>query len=324
MMGSDYPMTRRKFLRKGALAAGALAAFPELNAGEAQSPANPVIDTHIHLYDPARPEGIPWPPKDNAVLYSPHLPADFEALTGKLGVVGAVVVEANAGPADNQWVLDLAKENPIVVGYIGRLTLGTPEFSAHLDRYSGSPVFRGLRFSQPMLAQGLGQPAFENDLRQLEDRGFTLDVVGGEAMLPDVLRIAKMFPDLRVVIDHLPFQEWDTKGIPPALHEVARLPNIFGKVSHVGRRVDGRFVSDPGYYRPRLDLLWELFGDDRLIYGSNWPVSDLIAPYADILGIMTDYLHGRDRAASEKYFWRNSMAAYSWQPRGRAAGLVKA
>ncbi|TSA29035.1 MAG: amidohydrolase [Verrucomicrobiaceae bacterium] len=322
-MGLNFHMTRRKFLRTGALAAGALAACPELNADEAQSTANPVIDTHIHLYDPARPEGIPWPPKDDAVLYSSHLPADFEALTGKLGVMGAVVVEANAGPADNQWVLDLAKENPIVVGYIGRLTPGTPEFPAHLDSYSGSPVFRGLRLSQPMLVQGLGQSAFENDLRQLEERKFTLDVVGGEAMLPDVLRLAKIFPGLRVVIDHLPFQEWDTNAMRTALSEVARLSNVFGKISHVGRRVDGRFVSDPAYYRPRLDLLWELFGDDRLIYGSNWPVSDFIAPYADILGIMTEYLRGRDRVVSEKYFWRNSMAAYSWQPRGRAVGLLK-
>jgi len=359
-MGSDFHMTRRGFLRTGALAAGAFAIFPELDADEV--PAEQVIDTHIHLYDPARPEGIPWPPKDDSVLYSSHLPADFEALTGKLGVVGAVVVEAVAGPADNQWVLDLAEENPIIVGYIGRLTPGTPNtvafaekrragalarfrlqdgrgrpsslkatvlpgtpgFSEHLGSYSGSSIFRGLRLSQPMLAQGLGQPAFEKDLRQLEERKLTLDVVGGEAMLPDVLRIAKSLPGLRVVIDHLPFQEWDTATVSPALGELARLPNVFGKVSHVGRRVDGRLVSDPGYYRPRLDLLWELFGDDRLIYGSNWPVSDRIAPYADILKIMRDYLRGRDRTVSEKYFWRNSLAAYSWQPRGRAAGLVKA
>jgi len=321
-MDPDFFMTRRKFLRTGALAAGALATFPELRADESPLPTGPVIDAHIHLYDPARPGGIPWPPKDDAVLYSPHLPADFEALTGKLGVVGAVVVEAVAGPADNEWVLELARENPIIVGYIGRLTPGTPEFSAQLDRYAGSPIFRGLRLTQPMLAQGA--TGFENDLRRLEERKLTLDVVGGEPMLPGVLHLAKTFPGLRIVIDHLPFQEWDAAAVPPVLGELARLPNVFGKVSHVGRRVDGRFVSDPAYYRPRLDALWEIFGSDRLIYGSNWPVSDRIAPYADILGIMTDYFHGRDRAVAEKYFWKNSLAAYSWQPRGQAAGLVNA
>jgi len=323
-MKSDFHMTRREFLQTGALAAGGLAALPELGAGE--EPPVAVIDAHIHLYDPTRPEGIPWPPKDDPLLFSPHLPDDFESLTGKLGVVGAVVVEANAGPGDNQWVLDLAQDNPLIVGYIARLMPGAPGFREQLDSYAGSPVFRGIRLTRPMLVQGSGQRGFEQDLRLLEERRFTLDVVGGEAILPEVFRIATTLPELRIVIDHLPFQDWDTKEDAgrPALRNISGLRNVFGKVSHVGRRVEGRFVSDPGYYRPRLDLLWELFGDDRLIYGSNWPVSDRIAPYADILIIMRDYLRGRDRTVSEKYFWRNSLAAYSWQPRGRAAGLVKA
>lgn len=325
-MKSDVHLTRREFLRASALTAGAFATIaPNLHAGEIPLSAMPVIDTHIHLYDTARPGGIPWPPVNDALLYSPHLPEDFEALTGSLGVVGTVVVEGNAGPEDNQWVLDQAKEHPIIVGYIGRLMPGTPEFAEHFDRYVGNPIFRGLRLSHPMLAQGLGQPGFDADIQRLAECQLTLDLVGGEAVLADALRIAKMLPRLRIVVDHLPFQEWDRSpaALPAALQEVAQLPNVYGKVSHVARKVDGRLVADPGYYRQRLDSLWELFGNERLLYGSNWPVSDQIAPYTETLKIMTNYLRSRDPSTAAKYFWKNSVAAYSWQPRGRAAGLLK-
>lgn len=319
-------LTRRDFLRVGTLAAGAFTAWaPDLFASGDSQVTTPVIDTHIHLYDPGRPGGISWPRVNDEILYLPHLPSLFQSLTEKPGVVGTVVIEGNAEPVDNQWVLDLAKDNPVIVGYIGRLMPGTSGFAPLFDRYAENPIFRGLRLSQPMLAKGWDLPDFQADLLRLEERDLTLDIVGGEPVLADVARIAKLAPGLRIVIDHLPFQEWNRNldATRAALQEVARLPRVYGKISHVARRVDGQLVTDPEYYRPQLDLLWELFGNDRVIYGSNWPVSDLIAPYGDIFKIVADYARGRGASVAEKYFWENSIAAYHWQPRGRAAALME-
>ena len=107
-----------------------------------------------------------------------------------------------------------------------------------------------------------------------------------------------------------------------ALKEVAQLPRVYVKISDVPRRVDGRLVEDPAFYRPGLDALWSLFGPDRAIYGSNWPVSDLVAPYASMYKIVGTYFAGKSDADAQKFFWKNSLAAYSWVPRGKATSLV--
>jgi L-fuconolactonase len=333
MNGSHIPFRRRGFLKGVGTAAaglllegagpGALDCFSS-EAGSARP--CPSIDTHIHVYDPARPQGVPWPPKNLEVLYSTHLPVRFIALTERLGVVGAVVVEASPWVEDNQWVLDVAKDNPIIVGFIGNLEVGQPQFASQLKRFAANPLFRGLRLRGVTIPTGPGEAAFMDDMKRLADRQLTVDVVGDTPILADVLRIKKMAPDLRVVIDHLPFHVWDKAGAPAmreALHEVAQLPGVYIKLSDVPRQVDGRLVVDPEFYRPSLDTLWNLFGSDRAIYGSNWPVSDLVAPYASMYGIVANYFAGKTESDAQKFFWKNSLAAYSWVPRGKAANMLQ-
>ena len=88
-----------------------------------------IIDTHTHFYDPTRPEGVPWPPPDNELLYRTVLPEHFKAEASPHGVTGTVVVEAACTVEDNQWILDMADRDPVIVGYVGRLESGTPQFA---------------------------------------------------------------------------------------------------------------------------------------------------------------------------------------------------
>jgi len=139
-MYSEYNMSRRRFLQYAGVGLVAGTAF-----ARTESVKVPIIDTHTHFYDPTRPQGVPWPLVTDHVLYKPHLPEHFCALTKKHGVVSTVVVEASSWIQDNQWILDLAKENPVIVGFIGNLELGKPEFAGHLKRFSANPISRGLR-----------------------------------------------------------------------------------------------------------------------------------------------------------------------------------
>ena len=85
------------------------------------------------------------------------------------------------------------------------------------------------------------------------------------------------------------------------------------KVSAVARQVDGKVPTDADYYKSRLDPIWETFGEDRLLFGSDWPNSaGNWVSLADALKIVKDYFTAKGRAASEKYFWKNSIAAYRW------------
>jgi L-fuconolactonase len=310
-------MKRREFLSQ-TTALATWAAVPTISVPKA-------IDTHTHFYDPTRPQGVPWPPPAETLLYKPYYPKDFVVLTQPLGVVGTVVVEASPWVEDNQWMLDLAKDNPSIVGFIGNLKLGETAFASNLKRFSRNPLFRGLRIGERAITEGLGQRAFENDLQRLGEQRLTIDVIGGPALLPNVVRVAKLAPRLKIVIDHLPFGGWDNDvaAMRAALTEVAALPNVFAKVSNVVRRVNDRIVDDVAFYRPHLDCLWELFGADRLVYGSNWPVSERVAPYTTVHRIVAEYFNAKGNAAAEKYFWKNSLQAYGWQRRGAAKTLGK-
>ena len=95
--------------------------------GDARLPSIPIIDTHIHLFDTTRPQGVPWPEKKDKVLYKPALPARYRKIVAPLGVTGAIVVEASPLLEDNQWILDIAETNTIIVGAVGNLEPGKPD-----------------------------------------------------------------------------------------------------------------------------------------------------------------------------------------------------
>ena len=261
-------MNRRGFVR----AAGA-----GLWNVRAASAAPPVIDTHIHLYDPARPEGVPWPPRTDAVLYRRVLPADYEALVRPLGITGAIVIEASPWLEDNQWLLEITRDRPLFRGVIGHLQPGTPEFRIHLARFTSDRRFRGIRLGADALVKGAPQPAFLDDLRRLAAAGLTLDALGNASMLAPLTAIAEKIPSLRIVIDHMPLEPpgWT----PAAIRDLAAHPTVYAKISGVVRA---------DLTRAPLDEVRSLFAPERLLYGSNWPVSERVAPYPAILAAVPE------------------------------------
>jgi L-fuconolactonase len=274
----------------------------------------PIIDAHIHLFDPTRPQGVPWPPKDDAVLYHPALPDRYHKIAEPFGVVGAIEVECSAWVEDNQWVLDIAAKDSIIVGTVGNLEPGKPEFRAQLERFHKNPLFRGIRYGNLWnrdLLDELAKPEFVAGLKALAEAGLVLDTANpNKALMDAVLRVTDKAPELRVVIDHLP-QLYPL----PDLKELGKRPQVYVKVSEVLRRENGRVPESLNFYRQTLDELWGIFGEDRLLYGSDWPNSDQWAPYKVELSVVREYFRGKGRAAEEKYFWKNSVAAYRWEKR---------
>ncbi len=309
-------MNRRDFLRASAV----LATSPALADA---APEFPIVDCHIHLFDPTRPQGVPWPPKESEIC-RPALPERFRRLAVPHGVTGAIEIECSPWLEDNQWVLDVAAKDRIVLGTIGNLEPGAPEFPRQLERFHGNPLFLGIRYGNlwgRSLAAQLGSPGFVAGLKRLADAGLTLDTANPDAELIEaVVRVTDRAPSLRVVIDHLPQMNPPQSAAARAaldghLRELAARPQVYVKISEVLRRVDGRVPRDLAFYRPRLDDLYGIFGEDRLLYGSDWPNSDPLAPYAAVFSLVHEYFAGKGRAAAEKYFSKNSQAAYRWKPR---------
>jgi predicted TIM-barrel fold metal-dependent hydrolase len=307
-------MKRRTFLASAAV--GVFTHTAESAAAQTSLPF-PVIDTHIHLFDPTRPQGVLWPSKDDKVLYQPALPARYRKIAQPFGVAGAIEVECSPLPEDNQWVLDVAAKDAIVVGTVGNLEPDKPEFRTQLDRLHKNPLFRGIRYGNLWgrdLAAAIRNPRFVEGLKALANADLVLDTANQTPeLIAAALRVTDLVPNLRVVIDHLP------QFAPPAdanVRELGNRPQVYAKISEVLRRVgagpDSRVPADLGFYRPKLDEIFGIFGEDRVLYGSDWPNSDNWAPYSQVFGIVREYFMGKGPVIAEKYFSNNSVAAYRW------------
>ena len=267
-----------------------------------------IVDTHIHLYDPFRKGGTPWPEPDDKVLYKTTLPERCKALAVPSGVTGAIVVECSHWVEDNQWVLDLAKEDPFIFGLVGNLDANDERFREHIDRFAQDPVFRGIRAR-------LWEPNDIDALRLLADCDLSFDYELNER----TIRLASDIPDLRIIINHsagLPMEGDDSDRDQVALmREAASHPNVFCKLSGM---MDLRCKirpapTDVSHYAPVLDLLWEAFGEDRMIFGSDWPVSDNSKrSYGEVLDLAQEYIRSKPESAYQKVFCENSRKAYKW------------
>lgn len=316
-------MNRRDFLKVSTATSFGVG----LSAASApQTSGIPIIDTHIHLFDTSRPQGVPWPEKSDKVLYKPALPARYRDIAVPLGITGAIVVEASPWLEDNQWVLDVAAKDNIIVGVIGNLQPGKPEFGKQLDRFAKNPIFRGIRNGNLWGHDISGQtrnPAFISDLKLMAQAGLVLDTANpNPALLEAILKLTDQVPDLRLVIDHLPQMAIpEDKAIRNAyeanLREIGQRQQVYVKISEVLRKVDGQIPTGLEFYRPRLDELYDIFGEDRLLYGSDWPNSDQWLPFHDGLTLVRQYFMEKGPAVAEKYFWKNSIAAYQWKKRDR-------
>lgn len=284
----------------------------------------PIIDAHMHLFDTRRPGGVPWPEKTDTLLYRPALPERFRRVAVPFGVKGYIEVEASPLLEDNQWVLDIGEKDPLFLGTVGNLNAGKPGFAKNLDRFRKSPLFLGIRFGNIWgwnLSNEVSNPVFLSDMKALADAELELDTADPNAtLITAVLRLTDRVPQLRIVIDHLPQLEQPKDQIAlrnyeADLRELGQRPQVYVKVSEVPRRVNGKVPKTLSFYRSTLDQLWNIFGENRLLYGSDWPNSDLWGPYEFALGLVRQYISEKGPSALEKFFWKNSLAAYRWKPR---------
>jgi predicted TIM-barrel fold metal-dependent hydrolase len=319
-------MHRREILKLAALSSAAVVLERGSSALE-PPPATgpiPIIDAHIHLFDPLRPGGVPWPLKTDSLLYKPALPARYAALSAPFGVVGAIAIEASPLPSDNQWLLNVAANNPLIVGVIGDLVPGSATFQQDLDRFHGDQLFLGIRYGNLWnrdLSVDLENPGFIDGLKALARAGLVFETANPDPrLIAAIVEVAERVPDLRIVIDHLPHAPIPTEKDAQDeywsnLRLLAQSPRVFVKLSEIPVLANKKLVTDTRAYQASVDVLWNMFGEDDVLFGSDWPNSDNVATYAQTFSIIRGYMARKTYAQREKYFWKNSLAAYRWMKR---------
>ena len=212
----------------------------------------------------------------------------------------------------------------MMVGTIGNLQPDKPEFKEYLDRYRKNPLFLGIRYGNLWgynLVTQVSNPAFLEGLKLMQQADLALDTANPRPdLIEAVLRVTDKVPGLRIIVDHLPslLGRLDAGGIAAIegnLRELARRPTVYIKVSEVLRVSGGKPSTDPALYKPMLDRFFETFGEDKLVFGSDWPNGPAVDNLPAIVEIVRDYFTAKGPAIAAKCFWKNSLSAYKWKRR---------
>jgi L-fuconolactonase len=249
-----------------------------------------VVDAHLHLWDLER-GAYEWITPELGPLHTTFTAEQAHAELRGAGVDRAVLVQAEDSEADTEFMLAVAAAHSWVAGVVGWLKLDDPVAAeGQLDRWSAAPAFVGVRHlvHDDPRDDFLALPAVRTSLSLLADRGLPFDVPDAwPRHLAATAETAMALPELTVVLDHLgkpPHGRPDFAGWRSVLAEVAARPNTVAKVS--GLQVRGTpFTAD--VLRPAWDAALELFGPDRLIWGSDWPMTLLTAGYAGTWDVLS-------------------------------------
>jgi L-fuconolactonase len=310
----------RSFSRRTFLATATAATVSNIALAEENS--IPIIDTHLHLYDPKRPQGVPYPKIPNPPQ---ALPSQYREDVTPLGIVGGIEVEASPWVEDNLWVLESIKDEPIIVGTVGNVNPTKPEFREYLDRYHRNKLFLGIRYGNvwegDSLAAALGSPDFIANMKAFAQTGLTLEVANPRVDLMEAtVRLTDKVPDLRVVVGHL--QALPLPADPKVLNAYSnnlrelRKRKFYAKVSGLPAAAAVKLQTDPASYKPMFDFIWDIFGEDFIVFAAGWSrVAQQPTPIEKMktnLKIFHTYTLAKGRPAAEKFFWQNSVNAFRW------------
>jgi L-fuconolactonase len=251
------------------------------------------IDAHQHFwqYDPAE-HG--WMTDKLAALRRDFMPQDLKPLLENLEFEGCVTVQVRQNLDETRWLLELAERHDFIRGVVGWLDLRSSQLRSQLDHFAGHPKLVGVRHivqDEPD-DRFMLRDDFRRGIAQLAAFGLTYDVLVYPRQLPAAITLVEEFPGQPFVLDHIakpPIGEGRLEPWESDLRRLARLPNICCKLS--GMVTEARWNAwQPGDFHLYLDVVFEAFGPDRLMIGSDWPVCTLSAEYADAMGIVLDYI----------------------------------
>lgn len=251
------------------------------------------IDAHLHLWDLAVSD-YAWLGPELGVLHASWSPDQAAAELERAGMSGAVLVQAEDSQVDTRYLLDVASAHPWVLGVVGWIRLDDPLAAGRdLDRWQWHPAFCGVRHlvNDDPRADFLDRASVRSSLADLARRGLPFDVHDAwPRHLGQAGRLARGLPDLTLVIDHLGKPPRGRDGMDAwraGLAEVAVHPNSVAKLSglHVA---DAPFTVDA--LRPVWDTALDLFGPGRLMYGGDWPLTELAGGYQPTWQVMSELI----------------------------------
>ena len=322
---SKFDLMQKAVSRRTFLVGAAAAAVTACDGAFAQSASVdniPIIDAHIHLFDGTRTMGAGYMGSAAyRAISKTSLPSMYNPLAKPVGIVGAIVVESSPLIDDNLWYLEECRDNPIMVGVSGSLDPGRSDFGQYVTHFHKDPLYRAIRSSHFYNADE-GKVTLKSDqvanLKLLAQADLALDTANPSMNLMQAnVMLADAIPNLRIIMDHLPSFDpapENQQAYEAVVKEMAARPNIFVKITEVyhPRLTDGFIVKDYEPLRARLEYLFDAFGEDRVIFGTDYPNSYGVATIPEEVALVKRFFSTKSREVAEKYFWKNSARVYKW------------
>lgn len=250
------------------------------------------IDAHQHfwIFDEERDS---WITPDMQVIRRNFLPEDLWPVLKANKVDGCVAVQASQNDAETEFLLHLAEANDFVRGVVGWVDLKAVNLYDQLERYSQFEKLKGFRHVAQGQPEGfLLQPEFIRGVGTLVAFDFTYDILIYQNQLKEAFNFAVKLPNVHFVLDHIAKPLIKAQELQPwadDIRRLAELPNVHCKVS--GMVTEANWMHwEKADFRPYLDVVFEAFGTERIMYGSDWPVCLVAGEYEGAKGILTDYL----------------------------------
>lgn len=263
-----------------------------------------MIDSHHHFWEIDRFD-YSWMP-EGSPLATDYGPEELKPLMANAGVDYTVIVQAVSSPDEARWLLELAEDNEFIAGVVGWVDLTDPEVGHTLDELQQSKCFVGVRHiweSEEDPGWIVNSGAI-NGLKELARRDLAFDFLAKPPNLPYIPQVMDQVPDLRAVVDHIAKPLIADHVVEPWLTDLRKVASINGvhcKVSGMITEANHQnwTVDD---LRPYVHHVLGMFGSDRLMFGTDWPVCTLAGGYEQVVDTAREILGSLSPAAKADVF----------------------
>lgn len=272
-----------------------------------------IIDSHQHFWK-FNPATLPWITDSLHQLKRDFLPSDLRRIYTEHDISGCVAVQAAQTVEETRFLLSLAESNPFIKGVVGWIDLKSNALTEALNEFESFEKLKGFRHilqdeSDPYY---ISHPDFQRGLDVIFSRGYTYDILVFPSQLRGALDTVSRFPNARFVIDHLAKPNIKHKSINDwrnLMVEFRGFPNVFCKLSGMVTESDWKDWKMKDFF-PYMDVMMDVFGEDRLMFGSDWPVCLLAASFGEVKGVLEAYLSNFPKSVQEKIWSANALNFY--------------
>jgi L-fuconolactonase len=270
------------------------------------------IDAHQHFwkFDPVRDS---WIDETMQKIQRDFLPEDLLPLLQENQFSGCVAIQASQSEDETNFLVNLAAKNDFIKGVVGWVDLRGVTIEERLSHFSSNKIIKGFRH----VVQGepddfMLRKDFQNGISALKQFNFTYDILIFHRQLPAAIELVNQFPDQPFVIDHIAkpdIKSGDILSWKKGIQEISKAENISCKISGMVTEADWKnWKTDD--LKPYLDIVFENFSADKLMFGSDWPVLNVASNYTEVVKTLEDYIAQLSVENQKKIWFQNAISFY--------------